>query len=658
MRLTCVIFLTTVYSLCSCTVLFYGDNSEPKKELPTLHPEDYGSIEYIDIVTEEKSRLTKFWAQEAIFAPESRELLQDMGQHGFRFNPSEVGVIDDGFYREGMQTISIEASVLSNCDVCSHGEELPSTYKAHGTHVSNLITGEYPVGVSSKGKITMIKAQKIPSFGFPFLADHKISNPPHVINASLEIVLHSLGTPKYSDEIANELLSKTVFVSVAGNNFPAQAGTNVQELGHKMIIVGSLDPSGFVSDFSQSHENVAVLAPSDDFIMSRGADGAFSKFGGTSGAAPLVSGAVADLRSILPDLNRDEVATIITKTATATSINTVSKHNGSGTLNQYKMLRVGQRMLENGWPHNRANLLANESMYDFTDEAKKLTAEATELLQTTNKDDYQAGFKKLRTAVALDTHNAKARTMLADIYQDAGYSVQAMFYNTPEQSARHASIIKKIVHRTHQLINASYMRIANNFSAWEKLSDIEKKYIKSFGFRTFVPSFNNRKKSKLNDDIQKVMAGQELSPNLARLENYPFHKSLLMCIDTLSSYGIDNKEQVQLLNLLIEYTRDTHPELMADSIIQKAIAKHNLTAVSRIKHRIYNFVHHSMSATDKIVVEKDAKLRQELGNALQEADRHPELLRNDPVIDKYAQKAGVSVADIWKTLRTLAKIAP
>ena len=192
----------------------------------------------------------------------------------------------------------------------------------------------------------------------------------------------------------------------------------------------------------------------------------------------------------------------------------------------------------------------------------------------------------------------------------------------------------------------------------KKLTHIEKKYINSFDLFIFGHSFDNRKQSKLKDDIQKVMAGQELSPNLATVENYPFHKSLLMCIDTLSSYGVENKGQTQLLNLLIEYTRDTHPELMAEPTIQKAIAKHNLTTISRIRHRIYTFVHYTISALSKVMVENDAKLRHELDNALQEADRHPELLRNDPVIDKYAQKAGVSVADIWKTLRTVAKVAP
>ena len=133
-----------------------------------------------------------------------------------------------------------------------------------------------------------------------------------------------------------------------------------------------------------------------------------------------------------PDLTRDEVATIVAKTATPTSINMVSNHNGSGTLNQYKMLRVGQRLSENGWPHNRASLIDDEKMYDFADEAQKLSDEAEALLKTGNEVDYETGFKKLRTAFALDASNTKTRTTLADIYQDAGYSVQALFYKVPE----------------------------------------------------------------------------------------------------------------------------------------------------------------------------------------------------------------------------------
>ncbi len=589
---------------------------------------------------DEKAQLTRFWAQEAVFVPEARELLQDMELQGFRFNPSDIGVVDLDFFQEGMQKTSIDAAVLSNCPCWASGDGIGS----HGTEVSNLITGESPIGVSSKGKITMLGDSE--DF---FSSHHKISNLPPVTHSSTRETLKV--------KSANELVNKTIFVYSVGNSFPATVDSIIHKSGKKMIVVGSLDPSGFVSKFSQSHQHVVVLAPSDNFITTRrGADGAFKKFGGTSGAAPLVSGAIADLRSILPDLTRDEVAIIIAKTATRTSINIVSNLNGAGTLNQYKMLRVGQRLSENGWPHNRENLIADEKMYDLADEAKKLTDAAEALLQTTNEADYKAGFKKLRTAFALDANNTRTRTMLADLYKDAGYSVQAMFYDIPERSVRHAGMGFKNFYRIDELIRHRFHKdVYEELLSWEKLAKIEKMYINAFHFYLdHRKSFDN----KLVSDIPKIMSDHDFYPNLATLENnYSSQQDLLLYIDILSSYGFEKEGQAQLLNLLIEYVRDTHPELMAETAIQKAIAKRNLNEVSRLKHRIYNFV--DLATQDDLnKATVTSELQQELRNVLQEVDRQPELLRNDPIIARYALKKGVSAANIWKTLRKLAKRAP
>ena len=723
-----VIFFAIVYSVCSGTALLYGDKRETKRGLPSLYAKDYGSIEYVakltlhgdkvagteyvDEIMDEKAQLTRFWAQEAVFAPEAREMLQDMELQGFRFNPSEIGVVDSDFFQEGMQKTSIDAAVLSNCPCWASGGGIGS----HGTEVSNLITGESPIGVSSKGKITMLGDSK--DF---FSSHHKISNLPPVINASISLgVLTSdsdavKGANKLLDngivapprplsthiKSPNKLFTKTIFVFSVGNSFPKQAEAAIKEFGEKMIVMGSLDPSGFVSKFSQSHQHVVVLAPSDNFITTRrGADGTFKKFGGTSGAAPLVSGAIADLRSILPDLTRDEVAIIIAKTATRTSINIVSNLNGAGTLNQYKMLRVGQRLSENGWPHNRENLIADEKMYDFADEAKKLTDAAETLLQTTNEADYKAGFKKLRTAFALDANNTRTRTMLADLYKDAGYSVQAMFYDIPERSVRHAGMGLKIFYRIDELIRHRFHKdVYEELLSWEKLAKIEKMYINAVHFYLdHRKSFDN----KLVSDIPKIMSDHDFYPNLATLENdYSSQQDLLLYIDILSSYGFEKEGQAQLLNLLIEYVRDTHPELMAETAIQKAIAKRNLNEVSRLKHRIYNFVdfvtqvnrlmkytrdtHPELMAETAIAkhnlnefrmlkhriygflefatkneMDKEtvtSELQQELRNVLQEVDRQPELLNNDPIIAKYAQTNGMNVADIWKTLRNNSGLA-
>ena len=59
------------------------------------------------------------------------------------------------------------------------------------------------------------------------------------------------------------------------------------------IIVGSLAPDGYRSDFSQANEEVTIMAPSDNSIITKDLVGRLRQFGGTSGAAPLVTGSLA-----------------------------------------------------------------------------------------------------------------------------------------------------------------------------------------------------------------------------------------------------------------------------------------------------------------------------------------------------------------------------
>ena len=94
----------------------------------------------------------------------------------------------------------------------------------------------------------------------------------------------------------------------------------------------------------------------------------FIDFGGTSGAAPQVVAALADVLSILHTLNRDEAATLLRRTAVVSSYG-----DGVGTLNRYKLVRVAQRLLERGWPTSKV-ALHDDSVYDFSDEAQALLA--------------------------------------------------------------------------------------------------------------------------------------------------------------------------------------------------------------------------------------------------------------------------------------------
>ena len=62
---------------------------------------------------------------------------------------------------------------------------------------------------------------------------------------------------------------------------------------YDVIVVGSIDSHTNRSDFSQKGEEVAIVSPSDYMISTTSKHGYYQKFSGTSGATPLVTGALA-----------------------------------------------------------------------------------------------------------------------------------------------------------------------------------------------------------------------------------------------------------------------------------------------------------------------------------------------------------------------------
>ena len=78
--------------------------------------------------------------------------------------------------------------------------------------------------------------------------------------------------------------SNTVIVSSSGNGFPSKLDDTKSKASkdYNAVLVGSLSPRGFVSEFSQSGREVHILAPSDDWITSAGNSWDNKPFGGTS----------------------------------------------------------------------------------------------------------------------------------------------------------------------------------------------------------------------------------------------------------------------------------------------------------------------------------------------------------------------------------------
>ena len=173
--------------------------------------------------------------------------------------------------------------------------------------------------------------------------------PPHYIN-------NSMGWDKSKDiyevfqQLAFNKTSTPIIISISGNHFPNRL-EDIKTQASKdfdVIVVGSFSPFGFVSDFSQSGEELAILAPSDFWLTSAGEDGEYEPFGGTSGAAPLVTGSLAGfewLSGYHPTAKEAKV--LLEKTA----IPTLHSHekpriNGAGLLNAYKLGEVAKRLKE------------------------------------------------------------------------------------------------------------------------------------------------------------------------------------------------------------------------------------------------------------------------------------------------------------------------
>lgn len=594
-------YLASVFliSISGCVFIPYNSSAEQPK-LPNLYDQDYGTIEaYRD------SLLNKFWAQEAIATPEARELIKEMQRNNFAFAPPLLGIADSGFdlRKEGHPRFSeklkqywhsnYESKIIPNMEAIKKRAKQHEEYKTladdflgHGTSTLGIIAGEEPVGVSSLGEIGRLSVDSRYAFANYAAADSdKI---PAVINSSLTHSLlkndalpgggtRAVQTTSLDAEMllnAKKFLEKTIYVTAAGNDFPQPIDTFKKDLGNKMIIVGSADPGGFPSTFSQVSEHVVVLAPSDNFLQSIDADGKIVRFGGTSGAAPMVSGVLADVKSILPSLTRDEAVYMLQKTATRTTINNVSTVNGAGVLNHYKMLRVAKRLHEAGFANNR-QLLYDDAMYDFSIEARQLASDARKLLSTANDFFDTEGFKKLRKAFFLDTDYTATRAQLAGIYNRCGHKAAAELYRVPLKklgsslasiSSRSDIIEKKVFNRKTEAYIHHHINEGRNFSRWLRT----KKTLSKEDFSKFTLEIELV--AKRNNHLLYKILGKK-----SALEVLDSGELLTIMIHKAHSARISDKAML----LLLEYTAETAPEVL-DQPRVLAVIKERASALTRL----------------------------------------------------------------------------
>jgi hypothetical protein len=291
-------------------------------------------------------KLSPFWAQELIGADFAKTAMPGPEEgHGVK-----VGVIDAGFHPEALPSGSFGPS----------DPQLERSLQSPGTHgdkVANLIFDSV-VGVAPGARLSA----PIP-MGFASPHPRRIGaalatlteRRPQIVNASFEL---ESGDEAYQGlkAIADQ---GTLFVLAAGNGYPAPVSRTNRSLG---IAVGNIGPNGLMAPGSQEDPGVDIAAPAGDIIQSYAherqhgqrpfgkdeggeASRRFSKFGGTSAAAPLVTGALANVLGLLPGLRLEEAKVLLKRTAQPTANQLESpRRNGSGMLNAFKLVEVAKRL--------------------------------------------------------------------------------------------------------------------------------------------------------------------------------------------------------------------------------------------------------------------------------------------------------------------------
>ena len=214
----------------------------------------------------------------------------------------------------------------------------------HGTHVAGIIAAERNNGKGVNGvanNVELMSIRAVPN-GDEYDKDvalairYAVDNGASIINCSFGKSFSPKAEWVY--EAIRYAASKDVLiVHAAGNdgsdlddpanpNYPNDQVNNGPEIADNLITVGSLDPkygSEMVSSFSNYGKiNVDVFAPGGKVYSTVTGNG-YDTFGGTSMAAPAVSGIAALIRSYYPKLKAAQVKQIIMDSGLSTKSSVV-----------------------------------------------------------------------------------------------------------------------------------------------------------------------------------------------------------------------------------------------------------------------------------------------------------------------------------------------
>lgn len=356
----------------------------------------------------EGGKLTPFWAQEYIGADLMKEDMRK--RHDLAIVP--FSIFDAGFEKRYVNLKNdIEVDRAFSGSRPMQGD--------HGTSVAALINGAGMMSVSEN--IEYVQLRRVsPSIFYSYAVREvkEMTNRPWVISNSM-----GWTSPEVLPLAQEANALGVIWVMAAGNDHPKKIVEH--ERLAPVVSVGSYSPRGLQTLTSQSSDQLDILAPADQFQASINGAGEQELFGETSGATPLVSGTIANMKAVLPRLTRYQVEYVLKKTAFHSFHRLYTKDNQTGLLNSYKAYKVIERLKERceGKGDCVDQEILKSDLYEFktdlTDRMKAL-CETKEVLSENE-------MKELRRSHLLGQGTETAR-VLGCAYRNEGYNINADYY--------------------------------------------------------------------------------------------------------------------------------------------------------------------------------------------------------------------------------------
>ncbi len=244
------------------------------------------------------------------------------------------------------------------------------------------------------------------------------------------------GDVKWINQAADE---GHILIKSAGNSWGRLLPFNSSPLEWpdelRAIGVGSLDADGLVSSFSVEHAKVVIYAPAG-LIQQSQAGNDFIDFGGTSGAQPLVLGALGNALALIQEnphywregvspLTFNEVKSLLLATALW-----LRQDDGRYVpmINAARLMEVGLRIRDQVNLDRTDILRAESKLYQFQSKAQDLLAKGLGMMGSANLEAQLKGEELVRASLLLHP-TAAARQELVRFYESKGLNINAQFYS-------------------------------------------------------------------------------------------------------------------------------------------------------------------------------------------------------------------------------------